>query len=299
MSKCLVTGGCGFIGGHIVDKLITLEHEVVVIDNYSAETTDNFYHNSKAVYHEEDINDYDRINPLFEGVDYVFHLAAQARIMVCLNKPQEACRTNFVGTCNVLQAAKLWQAKRVVYSSTSSAYGLRNDPPLKESMPRDCLNPYSVSKVAGEDLVKMYNDLWGLETVTFRYFNVYGERQPTKGQYAPVIGLFQKQKANGESMTVVGDGEQRRDYTHVSDVVEANIRAAFIDNPKVLGELINVGTGTNHSVLDLVRLLGGDYRHIEARPGEARETLADTSKIRQLLDFVPQIKLENWIKVNK
>tara|TARA_R100000808_G_C2138719_1_gene146707 strand:- start:966 stop:1859 length:894 start_codon:yes stop_codon:yes gene_type:complete len=296
VSKCLVTGGCGFIGGHIVDKLIDLGHEVVVIDNYSAECNDNFHHNPNAEYNDVDICNYSKIWPLFEGVDYVFHLAAQARIMVCMNKPQVACKTNFVGTCNVLESARTNNVKRVVYSSTSSAYGLSNDPPLKEDMPRDCLNPYSVSKVAAEDLCKMYNKLWNLETVIFRYFNVYGERQPTKGQYAPVIGLFQKQKAEGNSMTVVGDGLQKRDYTHVSDVVQANIKAALTTNTSALGEIINVGTGRNHSVLDLVDLIGGEFEFIDQRPGEARETLADISKLKDLLDYEPQVTLESWIK---
>jgi UDP-glucose 4-epimerase len=204
-----------------------------------------------------------------------------------------------MGTYNVLEASRISQTKRVVYSSTSSAYGLRNDPPLKEDMPRDCLNPYSVTKVAAEDLCKMYNSLWGLETVVFRYFNVYGERQPTKGQYAPVIGLFQRQVAAGQPMTIVGDGEQRRDYTHVSDVAEVNVRAAFTDNPDAVGELINVGTGKNHSVNELTGLIGGESEHIPERPGEARETLADITKLKTLLDYEPQVELENWIKENE
>ena len=299
MSKFLVTGGCGFIGGHIVDKLIDLGHEVVVIDNYSAECNDNFHHNPRAQYNSLDIVDYGKILPCFQDVEYVFHLAAQARIMVCMESPRQAGLTNFMGTFNVLEASRISQVKRVVYSSTSSAYGLRNDPPLKEDMPRDCLNPYSVSKVAAEDVCKMYNSLWGMETVIFRYFNVYGERQPTKGQYAPVVGLFQKQKEAGKLMTVVGDGEQKRDYTHVSDVAEANLRAALTDNKKVLGEIINVGTGRNHSVLDLVDLIGGDFEYIPQRPGEARETLADITKLKELLDYEPQVEIEDWIKNNE
>tara|TARA_B100000959_G_scaffold227847_1_gene242925 strand:+ start:502 stop:1404 length:903 start_codon:yes stop_codon:yes gene_type:complete len=298
VSKCLVTGGCGFIGGHIVDRLVDEGHEVRVIDNYSAECNDNFHHNARAIYHNLDICDYSKILPCFQDIEYVFHLAAQARIMVCLEYPSRACETNFLGTCNVLEASRTSQAKRVVYSSTSSAYGLRNDPPLKEDMPRDCLNPYSVTKVAAEDLCRMYNSLWGVETVIFRYFNVFGERQPTKGQYAPVVGLFQKQKEAGKNMSVVGDGEQRRDYTHVSDVAEVNLRAAFTDNSKVLGEIINIGTGTNHSVLDLVGLIGGDYEHIPARPGEARETLADITKLKELLEYEPKVNIEDWIKQN-
>ena len=219
--------------------------------------------------------------------------------MVCMQSPRECGQTNFMGTYNVLEASRISQIKRVVYSSTSSAYGLRNDPPLKEDMHRDCLNPYSVTKVAAEDLCKMYTSLWNLETVIFRYFNVYGERQPTKGQYAPVIGLFQKQKAEGKPMTIVGDGEQRRDYTHVSDVVGANIAAAFTDNKEALGEVINVGTGTNHSVNQLTELIGGEREHIPERPGEARETLADITKLKTSLQYEPQVRLEDWIKENE
>lgn len=295
-SISIVTGGAGFIGGHLVDKLVDLGHEVRVIDNYSAESNDNFHHNEKAQYNNVDICDYEKILPIFGEADYVFHLAAQARIMICMGKPQEACRTNYLGTCNILEASRHNNVKRVMYSSTSSAYGLKNEPPLREDMPTDCLNPYSSTKVAGEGLCKMYSDLWGLETVIFRYFNVYGERQPTKGQYAPVIGLFKRQKDAGEKMTVVGDGLQTRDYTHVSDVVNANVSAALLDNKNIAGEIINVGTGRNHSVLDLVGLMNGDPEHIPARPGEARATLADITKLKTLLGCDPQVNLEDWIK---
>ena len=163
-------------------------------------------------------------------------------------------------------------------------------------MPRDCLNPYSVSKASAEDLCKMYYNLFDLETVIFRYFNVYGERQPLKGQYAPLIGIFQKQNAAGETMTVVGDGEQTRDFTYVGDVVKANILAALSDNPEVLGEVFNVGSGKNYSVLDVADIIGGERKFIPDRPGEARETLADLTKSKKLLDYNPSVDLEHWIK---
>ena len=146
------------------------------------------------------------------------YLQCKQHIQPTLDRPQDACKTNFVGTCNVLQAAKENNVSRVIYSSTSSGYGLKNTPPLVETMARDCLNPYSVTKVAAEDLCKMYYTLWGLPTIIFRYFNIYGERQPLKGQYAPVIGIFLRQKNAGEKLTLVGDGAQRRDFTHVNDV---------------------------------------------------------------------------------
>jgi len=228
----------------------------------------------------------------------MFHIAAEARIQPAIINPLKAVTTNVVGTCNVLQASRENDVKRVIYSSTSSAYGLKNEPPLEESMAKDCLNPYSVSKTSGEELCSMYYNLFGLETVIFRYFNVYGERQPTKGQYAPVIGLFQKQKREGKKMTVVGDGLQRRDFTHVSDVVQANVLAALSENQNIFGEIFNVGAGTNHSILEIVKLLGGDHKHVPARIGESRVTLADNSKIRTMLGWESKVTLEDWIRNN-
>jgi UDP-glucose 4-epimerase len=163
-------------------------------------------------------------------------------------------------------------------------------------MKTNCLNPYSVSKSAGEELCKMYYNLWGVETVSFRYFNVYGDRQPLKGQYAPVIGLFLRQKNNAEPMTVVGDGLQTRDFTNVEDVVNANILACKSDNKNILGEIINIGTGRSFSILDLVNIIKGDYKHIPARPAEARKTVADIRKAKNLLGWEPIIKLEDYLK---
>tara|TARA_R110000824_G_scaffold380416_2_gene572816 strand:+ start:1995 stop:2927 length:933 start_codon:yes stop_codon:yes gene_type:complete len=302
MSKVIVTGGAGFIGSNLVDRLVSDGHDVIVIDNESTDAHESFYYNDKANYYPWDIGavgpGYDLIENLFKGVDYVFHLAAEARIQPAIEDPVLAVKTNVLGTCNILQAARKNGVKRVIYSSTSSAYGLANPIPNKEDMRKDCLNPYSVSKTSGEELCQMYTKLFGLETVTFRYFNVYGERQPTSGQYAPVIGLFQRQHANGEPMTIVGDGMQRRDFTHVSDVVEANILAAFTENQEVLGEIVNIGSGTNHDIHDIVHLVGGEdaeFTHIPERIGESRETLSDCSKAHTLLKWNPKVTLEDWI----
>ena len=291
--KSIVTGGAGFIGSHVVDRLVELGHDVIVIDNQSATAHDQFYFNDKAEYHCISItNAY--ISGLFQDVDYLFHLAAESRIQPALENPELAIETNILGTCKILKYALDYGVKRVMYSSTSSAYGLINPIPLKEDMKKDCLNPYSITKTAGEDFCKMYTNLYGLETVTFRYFNVYGERQPTKGQYAPVIGLFQRQSDAGEPMTIVGDGEQTRDYTHVSDVVAANI-AAMTAPEEACGELFNIGTGTRYSVNDIARFIGGDVTHIPARQGEARDTEADNSKAKRILNWEPKVKLEDWI----
>jgi len=303
MIKSLVTGGCGFIGSHVVDSLMAKGHEVIVIDDKSAESNDKFFENStiyesgkKAAYFDYSITDYEKIAPLFMGVDYVFHLAAESRIQPTLERPQDACMTNFVGTCSVLQAARTNGVKRVMYSSTSSGYGLKNEIPLREDMERDCLNPYAVTKVAAEDLARMYYTLWGLETVIFRYFNIYGDREPTKGQYAPVVGLFLKQFRDNEVLSIVGDGTQRRDFTHVDDVVQANMLAMESDNPGILGEVFNVGTGKNCSVLELAQMISDNYTFIPSRPGEAKNTLADISKARTLLNYSPTVTIEEWIK---
>lgn len=290
----LVTGGAGFIGSNLVDTLIDKGWEVRVIDNESSDAHEQFYYNPKAKYFKYSITDYRVTRHLYDDVDYVFHLAAEARIQPAIQNPILATQTNVVGTSVVLQCAREAGVKRVIYSSTSSAYGLKNQPPLVETMPKDCLNPYSVTKTAGEELCKMYTDLFGLETITFRYFNVYGPRQCTKGQYAPVIGLFLKQKANNEPMTVVGDGLQTRDYTHVYDVVKANILAT--ECTEGFGEIFNIGTGTSYSVLDLVHMIKGDHTHIPARIGESRHTKANNEKAKKVLKWEPTETLEDYLK---
>tara|TARA_Y100000004_G_C8922086_1_gene415905 strand:+ start:54 stop:962 length:909 start_codon:yes stop_codon:yes gene_type:complete len=294
--KYIVTGGAGFIGSHIVDRLVDDGNEVISLDDESATSNEEFYWNTRAEKAVIDICDYDKIEPIFNGVDCVFHLAAESRIQPAIENPCKASATNVLGTCNVLQAARENGVDRVIYSSTSSAYGLTNSPPLTEDMPTDCLNPYSVTKVAGEDLCRMYNKLFGLKTVIFRYFNVYGERQPVKGQYAPVVGIFLRQRGDNQPLTIVGDGKQRRDFTHVKDVVEANILAATSDNNDIFGQTINIGVGSNVSILELASMVGTEFTYLPERLGESRVTLADISKAWELLKWKPKTNLESWIK---
>ena len=293
--KSLVTDGAGFIGSNLVDRLLEMGHEVVVIDNEYSDAHDQFYWNDKAQNYKYDIRDYENTRPLYDGVDYVFHIAAEARIQPAILNPIEAVSINSVGTVTVLQCAREAGVKRVMYSSTSSGYGLNQTPNI-ETQPDDCLNPYSVSKVNGEKLCKMYTSLYGLQTVCFRYFNVYGERQPLRGQYAPVIGIFLRQREAGEPLTVVGDGNQRRDFTYVGDVVQANILAAT-SNPDsdAFGQVYNVGTGTNHSINQIARLIDHPTVHIAPRPGESRVTLANNQKLRKTFGWAPTMKLEDWI----
>lgn len=295
MPRSLVTGGAGFIGSNLVDALIGMGHKVVCVDNESSVATDSYHWNPMAENHKVDVCDMAAIQSLFRGVDFVFHLAAESRIGLTMENPVKAFMTNVVGTANVLQCSRFNSVRRVMYSSTSSAYG-GNPAPNVETQPDDCLNPYSVSKAAGEKACRMYTRLFGLETVVFRYFNIYGPREPRKGQYAPVIGIFARQRAAGEPLTVVGDGTQRRDFTHVSDVVRANVLAAerYI-GPDDLGTVLNVGTGRNHSILELAGMMSDNISFIPERPGEMRETLADNSKIRRVLGWEPTVRLEDYV----
>jgi UDP-glucose 4-epimerase len=297
--KSLVTGGAGFIGSNLVDRLLELGHEVVVIDNEYSDAHEQFYWNPKAQNYKYDIRDYENTRQLYDGVDYVFHIAAEARIQPAILNPIEAVSINSVGTCTVLQCAREAGVKRVVYSSTSSGYGM-NQSPNVETQSDDCLNPYSVSKVNGEKLCKMYTSLYGLPTILFRYFNVYGERQPLKGQYAPVVGIFLRQRAVGEPLTIVGDGNQRRDFTHVRDVVQANILAATKEvDSDVFGQLYNVGTGNNYSINQIARMISDNTINIAPRPGESRVTLANNQKLRRTFGWEPTIKLDDWINGQK
>jgi UDP-glucose 4-epimerase len=294
--KSLVTGGAGFIGSNLVDKLLELGHDVIVIDNESSDAHDVFYWNPLADNHKLDVCDYNATRPLFDNVDYVFHLAAEARIQPTIINPIKAVKTNTLGTATVLQCAREAKVKRVVYSSTSSGYGLNNIPNI-ETQPDDCLNPYSVSKISGEKLCSMYYELFDLETVILRYFNVYGPREPMKGQYAPVIGIFKRQKETGKPLTIVGDGEQRRDFTHVFDVVNANILAATTKlASKFLGTVFNIGTGINYSINEISKFYNHETINIPARVGESRVTLANNEKAVQNLSWKPKQNLNEYFK---
>lgn len=296
MPKSLVTGGAGFIGSNLVDALLAKGHKVVCVDNECSVSTDKYHWNPGADNHKVDVCDMLSLEGLFDGVDFVFHLAAESRIGVTMENPVKAFMTNVVGTANILQLSRQKGVRRVMYSSTSSAYG-GNPSPNVETQPDDCLNPYSVSKAAGEKACSMYYRLFGLETVVFRYFNIYGPREPRKGQYAPVIGIFARQRAAGEPLTIVGDGLQRRDFTHVNDVVSANILASEKSiSSSDLGTVLNVGTGRNHSILELAKMMSPDISFIPERPGEMRETLADNSKIRRVLGWEPTVALEDYVR---
>jgi UDP-glucose 4-epimerase len=295
MFKIIVTGGCGFIGSHIVDKLIELGNKVIVIDDLSASENEKFYFNDKAEYFKIDICSKELLEPLFEKVDYVFHLAAESRIQPAITNPNRAYKVNVLGTLNILELSKKHKIKRVIYSSTSSVYGLTNQLPTDEKVDINCLNPYSHSKFLGEELFRYYAKIHNLENIIFRYFNVFGERSPIKGQYAPVVGIFLNQKNNNQKLSITGDGQKKRDFIHVFDVVNANISAMNCElQSKSI--TINIGSGKNISIIDLAKLISSNITHIPERPGEAEHTLAETRQAKRILNFNPKNDIIKWIR---
>jgi len=294
--KVIVTGGCGFIGSHLVDELVKKNYEVHVIDDLSAVSNEKFYFNPKANYYKISIIEKKKIGKVFEGAKYVFHLAAESRIQTAIENPEYAYRINVLGTLCVLELCKEYKIERIVLSSTSSVYGMTERLPIKEDDNLDCLNPYSLSKYFSEHLCKQYSEYF--DVAILRYFNVFGDRSPVKGQYAPVIGIFLDQYLNNKPLTIVGDGEQRRDFIHVSEVVSANIKSAE-STKKFKGEIFNVGSGVNYSIKEIASFISKETVHIPQRPGEARNTLANVEKIKETLEFIPLDSLMSYIESKK
>tara|TARA_B000000557_G_scaffold226560_1_gene197060 strand:- start:812 stop:1705 length:894 start_codon:yes stop_codon:yes gene_type:complete len=292
----LVTGGSGFIGSNLVDYLLSKGERVICIDNESA-NNDKFYwsDNDRVISLKVDICNYKELRNCFMNVKHVYHLAAESRLQPAIENPIQAVHRNCVGTATVLQCAREAGVQRFIYSSTSSGYG-NNPVPNVETQPDDCLNPYSASKIAAEKFCKMYTNLYGLETVVLRYFNVYGDRSPTKGQYAPVIGIFQRQKDAGEPLTIVGDGSQKRDFIHVKDVARANYLASIMPLKGHAGEVFNVGSGKCVSVQSIADAISDNQTYIPKRPGEMDVTFANISKIANVLGWMPEIDVLDWIK---
>ncbi|OGN15213.1 MAG: hypothetical protein A3J47_03555 [Candidatus Yanofskybacteria bacterium RIFCSPHIGHO2_02_FULL_43_22] len=290
--RLLVTGGAGFIGSNLVDELVRQGHKVSVIDNLSGGKKENI--NPKCHFFKKDICNYKSIASLFKNVDYVFHLAALPRVQYSIEHPLETNETNVTGTLNVLKASYEAGVKKVIYSASSSAYGDQKIMPLREDFLANPKSPYGLQKYIGELYCKIWSEVYGLPTVCLRYFNVYGHRQSHEGAYALVIAKFIKQKLSGQPMTITGDGKHTRDFTNVKDVVRANILA--MRSRKVgKGEVVNIGAGNNQSILRVARLIGGPIKFISARL-EPRDTLADISKAKRLLNWQPRVSLKDWIK---
>lgn len=290
--KVIVTGGAGFIGSHLADALLERDFEVHSIDVKTQEGIS--YVNPAVKYHRVDIRDYDSLLSIFRGAKYVFHTAALPRVQPSIQDPRTTHDVNVNGTLNALLAAREAGVKRVIYSSSSSVYGNQETLPLREDMEPRPLSPYGLQKYIGELKCRLFSQIYGLETVSLRYFNVYGPRAPTEGDYALVIGRFIEQRRKGEPLTIVPDGTQSRDFTHVRDVVSANLLAAESDKVG-RGEVINIGGGRNWSVNEVADLIGGPRIFIEPRL-EPKHTLADITKAREFLGWEPEISFENGIR---
>ncbi len=292
--KYIVTGGAGFIGSNLVDLLIEEGHDVNVIDNFSSGKRENC--NNKAKYFELDISDqsnYEELKSIFLGSDGIFHLAALPRVQESIDNPLQFEKNNTLSTINVLKACADSNVKRLVYSASSSAYGNTVKLPSKEEDPINPISPYAMQKYYGEVACRMFANVYGIETVSLRYFNVYGERQSLEGAYALVMCVFARQRLNDEPLTIRGDGEQRRDFTHVKDIAKANILA--MTSEKVgNGEVINIGNCDNRSVNQIAQMIGGPTINVDPVV-EPRETLADNSKARNLLGWSPSIIIEEWV----
>ncbi len=289
--KVVVVGGAGFIGSTLVDALVAEGYEVSVVDNLSYGKREQVH--KKAALHVFDVNDQPRLLDVMKGALYVFHLAALPRVQFSIEQPFSTHVANGDGTLSVLISAQQAGVKRVIYSASSSAYGDQPILPLVETMRAAPKSPYGLQKYIGELYMRLWYEVYGLETVSLRYFNVYGPRLNPEGAYALVIGRFLKQRMEGKPMTITGDGRQTRDFTHVRDVVKANILAA--KSARVgKGEVFNIGAGKNISVLDVAKAIGGPVTYIPARL-EPHDTLADNSAARKILGWTPEVTFAEGI----
>ena len=292
--KYVVTGGAGFIGSNLVDSLIEKNNEVHIIDNFLSGKIQNCH--SNAIIHELDIADeknLDAIRNIFVGANTIFHCAAVARVQPSIQNPIHYEKNNTIGVVNSLKAAVDSKVKRFIYSASSSAYGPTEKLPSIESDPVNPISPYAAQKYYGEVVCKMFSEVYGLETVSLRYFNVYGEKQNLGGAYATVVGIFLDQLQHDKPLTINGDGKQRRDFTYVGDVVKANILAST--SKKVgRGEVINIGSGTNISINEVANMIGDKFEFKKALK-EPFANLASIEKAKKLLDWEPKMNLKSWI----
>lgn len=296
MAKYLVTGGAGFIGSHLVDKLIERGHKVSVIDNLSSGKKENI--NPKADFFELDICDLEKIKIVFKEVDYVFHLAAIPRVPISVEDPVGTSRVNILGTVNVFKAALDANVKRIVFASSSAIYGDQKEFPLKENMTPNPLSPYGLQKLVGEQVAKMFVALYKIPIVCLRYFNVYGPRIDFNSDYSLVLGKFLRLKMQNKPLTIFGDGEQTRAFCYVDDVVDANIKAAESENIKG-GEVINIGQEESYSINYLSKLVGGNVEYLPKREGDALNTQADITLAKELLNWLPKINFSEGVEKTK
>ena len=299
MQKVIITGGAGFIGSHLSDQLISQGVEVIIIDNLSTGKKENL--NSKAFFVDIDLSMVNvkelhwQLFPMkfFRNVDVVFHLAATPQVQYSIDNPTD--NNNLISLINTLELSKKIEAKKFVFSSSSAVYGNPKHTPISEEHPTNPLSPYALHKLIGEQYCKMYSEIYDLNTVCLRYFNVYGDRMPNKGAYRSVISIFKEQFNKKQPLNIVNDGEQKRDFVHVNDIVQANLLAANLTkNHK--GDIFNVGTGQAYTVNKIADMFGGNKKYGEKRI-EPKNSIADNAKIMLDLDWEPKNELKTWINI--
>lgn len=286
----VVTGGAGFIGSHIAERLVADGHEVRVLDNLTQGRRE--WVPSKAEFVEGDITDAALCKRVCQDAAAVFHTAAMSKVGPSIDKIEFCTEQNVIGTQNMLIAARDAKVKRFIYCASSTYYGNRPAPQQEDMLP-DCLNPYALSKYVGEQYCEMFSKLYKLPTVCLRYFNVYGPRQPSEGAYALVLGVFLRQWRKGEALTIHGAGDQRRDFVHVRDVVEANL-AAWRSTAE--GIALNVGSGVNYSVKEIADMISKNQVHGPRRAGDAEITLADLTRIKKVLGWEAKVPFADGVR---
>jgi len=293
--KCVVSGGAGFIGSHLVEELLNNNNEVIVLDNLSTGRIENLSHIKKKYnFIKCDLSKKDKWQNLFKNQDYVFHLAGLADVVPSITNPELYFESNVVGTYNILEASKNHGIKKFIYSASSSCYGVPSKYPTSENEICKPQYPYALTKYMGEQMVMHWSEIYKLSSISLRFFNVYGPRSRTSGTYGAVFGVFLKQKIEQKPFTVVGNGEQTRDFTYINDVVRALIKAA---NSNLKSEIINIGSDDTYSINYLIKLLGGEKIFIPKRPGEPDCTWADITKAKNLLNWSPIISFEEGVNI--
>ncbi len=290
--RCIVTGGCGFLGSHLVEHLVKKNHEVIVIDNLSTGNIKNIK-NLKVKFVKADIANKEKISKYFKNVDWVFHIAALADIVPSIENPKNYFSSNVIGTFNVIELCKNKKIKKFIYISSSSCYGIPKFYPTKENSKIKTEYPYALTKYLGEEIVMHWGKVYKIPVVSLRCFNIYGPKSRTSGTYGAVMGVFLAQKLKKKPFTIVGDGNQKRDFTYVTDVVEAIITAA---KSRIKNEIFNLGTGKSISINYLAKLIKGKITYIPKRPGEPNITLADIKKIKKKLNWKPKVSIEQGVK---
>ena len=293
MKKSLITGGAGFIGSNLVDYLISKNHKIIVIDNFSTGRVNNLKKHKNLKILKVDISNYNKIEKYFKNISYVFHMAGLADIVPSIENPGKYFNSNVLGTFNVLQASKTYNIKKFIYAASASCYGFPKKFPTNEVERISPMYPYALTKWQGEELVEHFNKIYKLPTISFRFFNIYGPKSRTSGTYGAVFGVFLAQKLANKPLTIVGDGNQTRDFLHVFDLVKLLAKAA---QSRIKGKIYNAAGGKEIKVNKIAKLLGGKCIYIPKRPGEPDRSLADIRLVKKDFKWAPKISIESGIK---